>query len=224
MKTTRQVAGFTLIELLAVVGLMTVLAGGLGLALRDGSPTSALESAQAAMASLVAAARNQAVLSGSRAMVIIEAGADDRNFLRRMQIAIETMPATDQWRIVDEGIVLPVGIYVVPGSDPVDGAAFDSGAGGVPPWPTGRKSSLVLARPGSIGAVPSEGSGTYLRMSTALVADGTSSLEGGAKFVLAAARRTSTGVIFDHPEWVRGVALSAYGVATLINDGPGLDY
>ena len=42
--------------------------------------------------------------------------------------------------------------------------------------------------------------------------------------VLAAARPTATGVVFDHPERVRGVVLSAYGVAVLVNDGPGFDF
>jgi hypothetical protein len=53
---------------------------------------------------------------------------------------------------------------------------------------------------------------------------GTTRASGGDKWVLSPARRTPDKLIFTNPDWVRGVVLSSYGLAILINDGAGFDF
>src|ERR1017187_4558610 len=61
-KRLASMAGFTLIELLVVVALMTSLAAGIGLALRQPGESVSLQSAQSTFCSLLGAARGRAAL------------------------------------------------------------------------------------------------------------------------------------------------------------------
>lgn len=217
-------SAFTLVELLVVLGIMALMAGGLGLALQDGSPAVALESAQGTVASLVTAARGQAALSQRRTRLVVNADPADERFLRGILVAVESAPNSGQWRVAADGALLPRGIYVVPGSAGLAGTVFNAGAGTAGGWPDGRRSSLVMVPPESILPAPGNGTGIYLGMTSLLTGQGTTDSSGGGKLVLAAARLTSGGVNFEHPERVRGIVLSSYGVAILINDGPGFDF
>ena len=221
MTPVRLSQAFTLIELLTVMGILTLMAGILGLALREGSPATALESAQATVVSLLAAARGQVALNQNRAMLVVDADPAGDHFLRGVHVAVETAPNSGRWWLAGDGMVLARGAYFVPGSAGVDGAVFSAGDASTPPWPDGRRSSLGWLSMGSIAPSEDNSSGKYLGMIGPLTASGTG---GGDKLVIAIARRTPAGVVFERPEQVRGVALSSYGVAILINDGPGFDF
>jgi hypothetical protein len=66
-------------------------------------------------------------------------------------------------------------------------------------------------------------SGLYLVTNFTVNSVGTPSTA-GAKLIVAAGRRTSaTALVFDNPELVRGVILSAYGAPILINNAAGFD-
>lgn len=215
---------FTLIEVLTVIGIVALVAGVFGLAVRDGGPTVALQSAQGTVASLVTAARGQAALSQNRTMLVVNADPADDRFLRDIFVAIESAPNSGQWQIAADGALLPTGICVVPGTGNLAGAVFAADGDTARVWPVGRHSSLEMMPAGSILSAAENQSGQYLGMTSPFAAQGTPVTGGGDKLVLAPVRRTPTGVIFDHPELVRGVVLSAYGVAILVNDGPGLDF
>ncbi len=221
---TRIYRGFTLVELLAVIGIIAVMTGVLGLALRDGGPPAALQSAQGTIASLVAAARAQAAVSQNRTMLVVNADPTDEHFLRDLAIAVETAPNSGQWRVATDGALLPRGIYIVPGSGSAAGTVLTGGDAGTGAWPAGRRSSLAPVPAETIAPTPESPAGVFLGLTSLFTAQGTVDHAGGGRLVLAAARPTATGVVFDHPERVRGVVLSAYGVAVLVNDGPGFDF
>jgi prepilin-type N-terminal cleavage/methylation domain-containing protein len=217
-------SAYTLIELLVVIGLMALLAGALGLGLREANPSLALQSAQATVASLLAAARGQAALQQSRTVLVVDADPANGNFLRGLHIAIESAPHSDRWRITGPSAVLPPGIYVVPGIAALEGVTFSSAGTPGGRWPAQRCSTLELAAPGRIESSADNPEGKYLNMTAALAGpDGTSGVAND-KLVLSAARRTATGLHFDRPEMLRGVVLSSYGVAIFINDAPGFDF
>ena len=215
---------FTLLELLVVVGLVAFLAGVFGLTFHNGNPASALQSAQGTVASLLAAARGEAALRQTRAMLVVDADAAGVHFLRGIHLAVESSPNSGQWQITGVGAVLPPGICVVPGTGALDGVTFAAAGSASGIWPVRRRSSLELAPAGRLAAGSENPAGKYLTMTAPLTALGNAGTGGGDKLVLAAARRTSTGVTFDQPELVRGVALSSYGMAILINDGPDFDF
>ena len=213
---------FTLVELLTVLGIVILMAGSVGLAMRDGSPGAALESGQATLASMLAAARGAAALSHTRAMLVVDADPDDERFLRDFQVAIETPPHSDHWQITGPRAVLPQGIYVVPSDDDLEGVSFSPAHGGAVAWPPERRSTLTLMPEGSVALASENHADRYLGLLAPLAPSGAT--DGGGKVVLAAARRTPSAVVFERPEWVRGVAISRYGAAILINDGSGFDF
>jgi len=116
---------FTLIELLVVIGIIAVLAGGIGLAMRDNNPGSALRSAQGLALSSLSAARGQAALSQNNAQLIVQADNADDRFLRSIRVVVYDTTVSGNWRQVGGEILLPVGVYVVPPSA-ITGVTFDS--------------------------------------------------------------------------------------------------
>ena len=224
MKSQRSQPAFTLIELLTVIGIVTLMAGGLGLALRDGSPAVGLKAAQSAVARVVDVARGQAALQQNRVTLVVRADPVDDRFLRSISIVVETEPDSGQWRATGDETVLPKGVYLVPAAGTVSGVEFAVAGNRAAPWPPARQSSFQAAPEGSIQPEPDYPAGSYLRMVTPLTASGLAGNGGGDKLVVASARRTAGGVIFDRPEQVCGVVISAYGVTALINDGAGFDF
>ena len=212
--------GFTLIELLVVIAIIAATAGVLGLALRDGSPAAALQSAQGTFASLLSAARSQAALNQNRAVLAVEADASGDGFLRNIHVAVETAAGSNQWNLVSDA-ALPAGIYVVPGTTGIPGATCTPSSG---VWPPKRLSAFNA--PAAL-TVASGGSGVATFLVSTVEFTGTGKLggtTGGDKFVHAPARRiTADAVVFDNPDLVRGVVLSAYGSVILVNDGSGFD-
>jgi prepilin-type N-terminal cleavage/methylation domain-containing protein len=216
-KTTR---AFTLIELLVVLGLVVLFSAAVGLTLQEGQPAGALQAGQSLLAGLVAKARGYAVLHQRRAMLVVEADAAGESFLRRIHVVLETTPGSGRWQGLNDTLLLPGGIYVVPGSAGVDGAIFP---GGTDAWPVRRRSSLQPAGRGSVTLAPGEGAAVYLEMSAPLAASGVPGT-GGNRFVLAMAQRTAAGVEFAQAEAVRGIVLSSYGAVILINEATGFDF
>ena len=66
-------SAFTLIELLVVIGLIGLLAGGLGVAMKNKNPGSGLRSAQSVLVSLLSSARGQSALNQANAMILVQA-------------------------------------------------------------------------------------------------------------------------------------------------------
>jgi prepilin-type N-terminal cleavage/methylation domain-containing protein len=224
MKRARPLSGFTLLEVIVVLGLITLLAGALGLSFRDVEPARGLGSAQAAVAALVAAARNEAALHRNRVMLVVDADPADDRFLRGVQVAVETAPNSGSWWLTEHGILLERAIRVVPGITEVDGFSLAPTDPNPADWPALRRSSLVRVPDGSVAGGNRNGSGRYLGLVIPLPTGGLAGSGGGEKLLLAAARRTSGGIIFEHPDQLRGIVLSAYGVPLLINEAAGFDF
>lgn len=215
---------FTLVELLTVMGVMAFLAGGLGLALQGGGAGVALESAQSTVASLLAEARVQAIAGQVRTMLVVEADPASENFLRCLHIAVETGNNSGQWRISSPATAVSPGIFVVPGPERIEGVTFQAAADAGGTWPEARRSSLAILPLSSLAAPNGTPIGRFLGMTTPLSTQGGSGTGGGDKLILAVGRRSQTGVNFDQPDRVRGIAVSTYGVPILINDGAGFDF
>lgn len=193
-----------------MLALVAVLAGGAGLALRGGDRGVALQSGQAALVSLLAAARSQAALAGRNAALVLHADPlDAERCLRALAPAVRDS-AGAAWERTGAWMTLPGDTAVLPPAAP----AGDLTVPGLD-W-GGLRSSAFAAGPENLGGVPA-----YV---LAFTPRGTV-VGGGGNLVLAPAVRTRPGVgfplRFDQPEAVRGVSVSAYGVATLIHDRSG---
>ena len=110
---------FTLLELLIVVGLIGLLAAGIGLSLGDSSGRS-LATAQQQLASLVGQARATAAVGQTETRLLIYGVqpplGDASRFLRQIQLVRAVVPgsATTTWEPVGPALTLPRGIYIVP--------------------------------------------------------------------------------------------------------------
>ncbi|MSU70660.1 MAG: prepilin-type N-terminal cleavage/methylation domain-containing protein [Opitutaceae bacterium] len=202
-------AGFTLIELLLVLGLLVVLAGGLGLALQDGDRSIALHSAQNMLASSLTLARGRAALAGRNAALLVQADPTDReNYLHRLIVAVRN-PADTIWVPADTWVLLPAGVYVLPPTSPA-GALSAPGVD----WSGLRSSALTTS---------TEFVDSLACYALSFTPRGT--VSGGGDIVLATAVRlppaADVPIQFAHADAVRGVSVSSYGIATLINDRGG---
>lgn len=121
--------GFTLIELMVVVGVIVLLVGGIGFALRDTAGGS-LANAQNILATLAGQARAQAAVNQTEARVLIYAvrppGGDADKYLRLLQVFIASPQGSTTWQPVGAPVYLPRGIYIVPASTAglLDGIAW----------------------------------------------------------------------------------------------------
>lgn len=200
-------SAFTLIELLVVIGIIAATAGVIGLALRDGSPSAALQSAQSTVASLLSSARSQAALKGKDAAVMLAADASDSTrYLHALTIAVYDGTA---WQQTSDYVNLPDGAYLVPptGAPVESGVSFAANGGTIGSTALNESVSLnnathLFIRYTPLGAVG--GSGGYIVISTA-----TRQPSG------------SPPVKFNNDKNVRGLLLSAYGAVSLVNDRSG---
>ncbi len=213
----RRTAAFTLIELLVVVGIIALLAGVIGVALRGGNPGAALQTGQSTIVSLLANARGQAALNQTNAMLIVDVtNKGDDNYLRAFQVVTETTPGSGTWQPTGDVVKLPQGIYLVPKDN--------SGLVTMSNWVGTRFSSALQDSTGkpiiglpklATGAAPS-----YLKFN-AYSQFGTVS---AGTIILAAGQRTgATTIALSSADTVRGVNLSKYGIATLVNEGASFD-
>jgi prepilin-type N-terminal cleavage/methylation domain-containing protein len=202
-------SGFTLLELLAVIALMALLLGTLGVALRRPGEAVALQAAQGTVASLCGAARARAALTGLNTRLVIAADpADAECHLRYLQIVQEDPATPGHWLAEGSGFWLPRGAYIVPPP-----AATVPGN---PAWPASRRST-ALATPTQAMTINQVPAGLFYHVQ--FTSRGTTS---GGNLVLAAGRRTANpgGVPFtlDNPDDVRGVLLRSSGALMLLND------
>ena len=204
--------GFTLIELLVVIGLIALMAGGIGVALRSGGSDSgvALQSSQSIITSLLSAARGQAALNGRAAAVMVMATDSDADtYLRVCAIAVRN-EADTEWRLTGSLITLPRGIYFLPPVAP-SGALVDTGNSFAS---TVRSSALSPVTQQIVGQT---GDWYHLKYTPT----GTVSPSGGY-FVLSVASPQPPGVTpsikFTNSNNVRGVSVSKYGIAIQMNE------
>lgn len=110
--------GFTLLELLIVVGLIGLLAAGIGLSLGDSSGRS-LATAQQQLAALVGQARATAAVGQTETRLLVYGVrpplGDAARFLRQIQLVRAVVPGSAAtWEPVGPALTLPRGIYIVP--------------------------------------------------------------------------------------------------------------
>lgn len=205
---------FTLIELLVVISIIAVLAGGVGIAMRGTNPDASLRAAQGSVLGALSSARGQAALSQVDACIIVQADVNKDDFLRTVRVVVQTAPGATTWKQVGTDIVLPEGIYVVPPGT-LTGVTKDNEGG---TWNTERTSSLF-----AVGANPVSG----ITDSTAwLVSKNITSLGtvDGGRIVVTPGRKTGpTSWVLPNASAVRGLEVSRYGVASVINDPESFD-
>lgn len=210
-------AGFTLLELLVVMGIIVLVAGGMGLALSD-TGGNALASGQTTLATLINTARTQAVVNQTRARLMIYGtrppSGDAEKFLRLMQVFREEPYLSGNFVSVGTAIALPRGIYVVPTST--------SGllAAGVT-WPTSPPLLSTLLGPTGLN----QPTGTPFGNSTAYYIEfnpdstitslGTQSY---ARLLVATAALANNVPQFNNGGAVRGLLIRPSGGVTFVND------
>lgn len=214
---------FTLLEVLVVVGLIALLAGGIGLALGD-TGGNALASAQTSLASMVGSARAQAAVHQTETILAIYAtrppGGDAEKYLRLLQVFRNNRPGVTPavWVPAGSPVSLPRGVYVVPTS--TTGLL----AAGVV-WPTNPPLVSTLRGPIGLGQPAGAPFGTG---ATAFVVefapDGTIAQVGNlthARLVLGTAVLANNTPQFNNNAAVRGVILRPTGAVTFVNQANG---
>ncbi|MCS6245628.1 MAG: prepilin-type N-terminal cleavage/methylation domain-containing protein [Opitutus sp.] len=227
-------SAFTLIELLVVIGLIGLLAGGLGVAMKNKNPGSGLRSAQSVLVSLLSSARGQSALNQVDAMMLVQADPARDNFLRSVRVVVQTASGATTWQEVGGEVVLPEGIYVVPPVTSVANATLSL----LNNSDTKRRSLFVntgTVTGGTSGLGILVPAGTYFQslrltsLGSVLDATSTTATNSGIKvtggrLLVAAGRQTGpTAWELDNVSAIRGFVVSTYGVATLINDTATLD-
>lgn len=194
--------GFTLIELLVVIGLIAILAGAIGLSIRDNNPATSLRSAQGLISSALSAARGQAALKQQYAKLIVQADNASPNFLRLIRVVTSADQAT--WTQAGGDILLPEGVYVVPSGSVT----------GLTPAGSGRRSTFL----GSPAAVPGITTDSSSWLSSGVISSlGTVTASGN--IVVASGRITGANLVtLDNYESLRGLTVSQYGIATQVDD------
>lgn len=229
----RAAAGFTLLELLVVVGLIAGMSFFLLRGFAGGSATS-LQTGQAQLANLITAARTKAAATGRRTRVLVHADAlanPDRRFLRfvALQLANDATASPAGWTTMDSGF-LPENIFVVPSSVTLANGLV----GDVAAWKkeTTPAEDLVSDLLGQTVSVALEGdftaqtfagfvctpNGTLGSVSGGFPPKGLVVLTVGAARAPGSYAAGEAPVQFQRPEAVRGLAVSAYGIPTLLND------
>jgi prepilin-type N-terminal cleavage/methylation domain-containing protein len=236
-KTAPGRRAFTLIELLVVIGLISILAAGIGLSMRDGNPTSALKAGQNAVVGLLSAARGQAALTQSNAMIVVDVTdlANDPNeyCLRALQVVVQADDAGTEWRPVGEPVLLPANIYVVPPSGAgINGVNLVGNGWSAQRSSAGFETSEVQLQERDYAAdYPYYPTGAFnnrsylkFRVFTPL---GTMITPAGATgqgtLLVTTGKRGAAQISLDNPQMLRGVTVSRYGVPTLINEAETFD-
>lgn len=207
--------GFTLIELLVVIGIIALLAAVVIGGLSSADKSTALRSGQATVVNLLTAARSKAMSSGRGVLLLVNHNASDAERYRRMLAVVDESDMT----LVHTVIFLPEGIYVVPYTDRFSAAMIQAGDW----WDRDSLTSSALRTTvtRSIQSTTSE-----LWESFPVTPEGTTAQIG--KIVIAPGRHRSpteesgaSPIVLMAPDQVRGVKISGYGLARVINDRSG---
>lgn len=208
MKAHRQ--AFTVIELMVVLALLVVLAGAAGLALQQGNAAIALQGGQTVLVQSLAFVRTQAALSGRNAALAVALDPARPDQSLQALAVVERDRAGSAWLRVSAWMPLPAGIAMLPPASP-SGEWIEPETD----W-SGLLSSALPAQPTLVGA------------EQALLLEFTprgTVVGGGGDLILATCRRLPPGsaspLVFAQPDAVRGVAVSAYGVAEWIHERAG---
>lgn len=214
---------FTLLELLVVVGMVAALsfvfAGALG-----GGRGAALESGQAIMANYLIATRTKAMASGQSARLLINVDvASTAQPARYLRYVVLQVQVGGVWQTTSDAY-LPAGVFVLPGNSAVIPAGLFPSASG--PWtkPDGSNLRSTALRSNNIISEMINGVNVEQWASISLAAAGTTASSGD--LIVGSGRIRAPGsygagespVELVHPDQVRGLTLSTYGVATLINN------
>lgn len=231
MNKKEKASAFTLIELLVVIGLIGVLAAGLGLALSgSGNRAAALQSGQSTINSLLSGTRAQAALSQDEARLFINVTAPSAavgipdGFLREFRIARKD---GSNWVVTGDGVFLPKGTAFVPPSTFTTGVSFepaesDWNSSTEPRTSDAFGSSSITLR--NLGGADIPGAFREVKTFTPRGTVNNSTVS-GLRIVIAPTDVNNDAavpvLVFKNPEFVRGARISNYGVAALVNEAAG---
>jgi prepilin-type N-terminal cleavage/methylation domain-containing protein len=210
--------GFTLLELLVVVGLIVLLAAGVGISLGDAGGNS-LASAQKILAGLVGAARAQAAVHQTEARLMIYATrpplGDTEKFLRLLQVFRAEPAGSANWVPAGAPILLPRGIFIVP---PATAGLLASGV----VWPANPAPVSTV----ETGTDPNQPGGTAFNGASVVyyvefAPDGAFTQPTAGPYVTLAVSTAATvnGLPqFNNPGAIRGLLLRSSGAIAFAND------
>lgn len=222
---------FTLIELLVVIGVVAILAGGLGVAIRSFDGRAKMQAAQGSLLASLNSARAKAAVQQSAVSLLLNADETDNDRYLR-----EIIPATQNgatWTIAGDSILLPNGIYVIP---PNLGTAFpakydastqDSDWAKIKSFASDpNPTSTALYAPSGGSALRTLNTFRIARFDSLGRFDASTAIP-NQRTVLAVTTgepRPGVGVTFRDHEQARGAWFSRYGVVMPINEKVGFDY
>lgn len=223
MTTTAYRRGFTLIELLVVIAVIAVLAGGIGVAMLSGNPDKALQNSQSVAGSLTSVARSKAAIMQGDTGVFLNVAFGSDGFLREFRIA--TLNTSGDWVVSGDPVYLDKGIYFVPPS----GSGFTTSQVemvGTVAWNADLRSNGYSSASFPLNFSDSTNVPGSFRMVEAFNPRGgvidfptVVTPRTDRRIVLAPGRIESDGKItLNQAESVRGLMISTYGIAVMIND------
>ena len=223
-------SGFTLLELIVVIGLMATLAFVLFSGLSGAGQAQALQSAQATVANLVTAARTKAPATNHKTRLLINVDlVTPERYLRYVVLQLARQPGSSptDWDTI-QSVLLPTGTCVVPGT--LTGLVPDATQWKRASNPTEdlvsdlfKNQSLSYTLEGDVAAQAWTGVAFTPNGTLAALAAGPPP-KGSIVLALGMCRPPgsyATGgppLQLDHPQSVRGLVLSAYGVPALLNE------
>lgn len=121
--------GFTLFELVVALSIVVILATLGMIGYQSATPPGAVSAARNELHGLLRFSRQQAILRGSNAMLIINYNeSDPEKFLRYAGVIVEDGYNSANWQAAHSGVYLPEGVYFVPQivDGATDGFAFEA--------------------------------------------------------------------------------------------------
>ena len=202
--------GFTLLELLVVIALMAMLLGGIGLYRLNQSASGRLDAGVRVLSSVASRARIQAMVTGQPTRLLLNHTDSNSGYLRTILVS-ELIDG--EWKANGPVVELPRGILVVPdNNDLLSGdwsgkmSVFSDGGQEVSINADGRGFVDYLY----VDFLPSGLADTFTE-SDYLSEDVDVSLNAPQIYLSVAVRTGPDTVIFESPEQVAGVSISARG-------------